>query len=139
MSQKITRHPGWRTSLCDYLASVSHEQFRPGVHDCALFAAGAVQAMTGVNLAADYVGRYSNIPDGMKLLRKEGVRDLSSLVSRHFQEISPLMAGVGDLALVEGEGGLEALGVVQGPTIFVLERNGLGRVPLQAGNKGFRV
>jgi hypothetical protein len=95
--------------------------------------------MTGVNLAADYVGRYSNIPDGMKLLRKEGVRDLSSLVSRHFQEISPLMAGVGDLALVEGEGGLEALGVVQGPTIFVLERNGLGRVPLQAGNKGFRV
>ena len=139
MSQPIKRHPEWRGNLCAYLESVSQDHFRPGVHDCALFAAGAVRAMTGVDLAAGYCGQYSTIADGMRMLRREGVRDLASLVSRHFQEIPPLMAGVGDIALVEGEGGADALGVVQAAAIFVLQRGGLGRVSLQAGIKGFRV
>ncbi|WP_405116502.1 hypothetical protein L0Z64_11780 [Phaeobacter sp. BS23] len=83
--------------------------------------------------------RYRTVAEGMALLRSEGVVDLTALVIRHFVEIPPLKAGVGDLALVQGEGGEDALGVVQGPSIFVLQRNGLGRVSLEAGLKGFRV
>ncbi|WP_425595623.1 DUF6950 family protein [Phaeobacter inhibens] len=139
MTQSIKRHSQWRSNLCGFLASVSRQKFRPGSHDCALFAAGAVQAMTGADLAADYAGRYRTVAEGMALLRSEGVVDLTALVIRHFEEIPPLKAGVGDLALVQGEGGEDALGVVQGPSIFVLQRNGLGRVSLEAGLKGFRV
>ncbi|AUQ92791.1 hypothetical protein PhaeoP24_04233 (plasmid) [Phaeobacter inhibens] len=139
MTQSIKRHSQWRSNLCGFLASVSRQKFRPGSHDCALFAAGAVQAMTGADLASDYAGRYRTVAEGMALLRSQGVVDLTALVIRHFEEIPPLKAGVGDLALVQGEGGEDALGVVQGPSIFVLQRNGLGRVSLEAGLKGFRV
>ena len=139
MPHSLKRHPQWRPNLCAYLASVSRQKFRPGSHDCALFAAGAVKAMTGVDLAAAYAGRYRTVAEGMEMLRAEGVADLAGLVVRHFEEIPPLMAGVGDLALVEGEGGEDALGVVQGPSIYVLQRDGLGRVSLEAGLKGFRV
>jgi len=139
MTDVIKRQRDWRPNLCAYLDAVSREKFRPGTHDCALFAAGAVQAMTGVDLAAEYTGKYRSVADGMALLRAEGVADLAGLVSRHFEEIPPLMAGVGDLVLVEGEAGADALGVVQGPSIFVLQREGLGRVELTKGLKGFRV
>jgi hypothetical protein len=139
MSQVITRQRDWRANLCAYLGAVSREAFRPGTHDCALFAAGAVEAMPGVNLAADYVGRYRSVSDGMALLKADGIDTLAALVSRHFEEIPPLTAAVGDLALVEGEGGADAHGVVQGPSIFVLQSKGLGRVDLTLGLKGFRV
>ncbi|WP_416368579.1 DUF6950 family protein [Tritonibacter mobilis] len=139
MAPKITRRRDWRSQLCAYLDAVSRSEFRPGSHDCALFAAGAVKAMTDVDLAVGYVGKYRTISDGMALLRDEGIVDLSALVARHFSEIPPLKAGVGDLALVRGDAGADALGVVQGPSIFVLQQKGLGRVPLDEGIKGFRV
>lgn len=139
MPQLIKRHPEWRQNLCAYFATVARQKFRPGSHDCALFAAGAVEAMTGVDLAATYAGRYRTVSEGMAILRAEGVSDLSALVLRHFEEIPPLKAGVGDLTLVEGEGGEDALGVVQGASIFVLQREGLGRVSLEVGLKGFKV
>ncbi|WP_438269034.1 DUF6950 family protein [Phaeobacter inhibens] len=139
MTQSIKRHSQWRSNLCAYLATICRDGFRPGTHDCALFAAGAVKAMTDVDLASGYVGQYRSISEGMAILRAEGVRDLASLVLRHFEEIPPLKAGAGDLALVVGAGGADALGVVQGPSIFVLQSHGLGRVSLEEAMRGFRV
>lgn len=139
MSDDIKRHRSWRTDLCAYLERVSRISFRPGRHDCALFAAGAVRAMTGADLAQKYAGRYRSIPEGMALIETDGFDSLASLVGQRFEEIPPLMASVGDLALVVGEGGQEALGVVQGPSIYVLRMDGIGRVPLELGIKGFRV
>ncbi|WP_405116505.1 DUF6950 family protein [Phaeobacter sp. BS23] len=60
MTQSIKRHSQWRSNLCGFLASVSRQKFRPGSHDCALFAAGAVQAMTGADLAAEYARPLSH-------------------------------------------------------------------------------
>jgi len=139
MVQEIKRLPDWRSNLCAYLSDIARAEFRPGVHDCALFGAGAVKAMTGVDLAADYIGRYGSVSEGMALLKAEGINSLNDLVSRHFPETPPLMARAGDLALVTGRKNVDALGVVQGPSIFVLQVEGLGRVPLSSGLKGFNV
>jgi hypothetical protein len=139
MSIQIKRHRTWRADLCAYLDRVSRVSFRPGNHDCALFAAGAVKAMTGVDLSQKYVGEYRSISEGMALIRAEGFESLASLVAHSFEEVPPLMASVGDLALVEGEDGQEALGVVQGPSIYVLRLDGIGRVPLEHGVRAWRV
>ena len=48
------RTPYWRSALAAYIAETMRKPFAWGLHDCALFAAGAVEAMTGNDPAADY-------------------------------------------------------------------------------------
>lgn len=135
---KLIRHPQWRASLCAYLNAVSRKQLRPGAHDCALFAAGAVEAMTGVDFAAEYRGQYRTIEEGYALVRSRGFEGPIEMAEAHLPEVAALLCQVGDLAVVEGDGAL-VLGVVQGASIYVLRMDGPGRVPLTEAQRGFRV
>ena len=135
---KLTRHPKWRASLCAYLASVSRSRYRPGEHDCALFAAGAVQAMTGEDLAEEFRGQYQTLEAGYALLRERGFGGPIDLAAALFEEVEPLFAQVGDLAVVDGDDG-DALGIVQGPSVYVLRLDGPGRVELTDIKRAFRV
>ena len=63
------RLPDWKTHLIAYLADAARKSYQPGVHDCALFSAGAVLAMTGVDLAAGWRGRYTTLTRGLRVLR----------------------------------------------------------------------
>lgn len=56
----MERFHDWPERLAAHIASAREAQFRWGSFDCALFAAGAVHAMTGVDLAADFRGKYSD-------------------------------------------------------------------------------
>jgi len=125
-------------ALRAYVQQAARMPFRPGHHDCALFAAGAVAAMTGRDYAADLRGQYRTIEDGKALLQEQGFGDHVALAASLFAEIPPLMAQIGDLAVVE-EDGEQALGVVQGACIYVLRLDGLGTRPLTAATKAFRV
>ncbi len=133
----MTRHNDWRSRLAVYIARVQHQSFRPGQHDCALFAAGAVEAMTGVDLAEGMRG-YSTIEQGQEFLRRHGFADHVDVAARRLPEVPPIMAQVGDVAAVS-ENGSAALGVVQGPMIYVLRLDGLGLVPLTSAERAFRV
>lgn len=130
----LARLPNWRPRLMTYLDSVRSRPFAYGQHDCALFAAGAVEAMTGVDLAADFRGHYDSLKAGLKLLSGAHL----SILRRHFEEIPPVFAGVGDLAMI-GEVGFPALGLFQGETILVLREDGLGMMPRAAATKAWRV
>src|SRR5690606_22731839 len=66
------RFTNWRTALNDYVHSVMSKPFIWGTHDCALWAAGAVLAMTGYDPAEKYRGRYKTLIGGLRLLRKDG-------------------------------------------------------------------
>ena len=48
----MTRLRDWRTRLAAYLAAGRAKPFAYGEHDCARFAAGAVEAVTGDNPGA---------------------------------------------------------------------------------------
>lgn len=135
---RFERKHGWRPALYAYLLSAAAEPFVYGRHDCALHAAAAVQAMTGVDPAAPWRGRYTTFRGGVRVLRKEGHEDHIAAVSAWFDETPPLMARVGDLAQVPGDGG-PALGVVQGESVSVLLPRGLGLVPLTAADRAWRV
>lgn len=135
------RYPDWQARLVAYLSATAALIQEPGVHDCALFPAGAVEAMTGVDLAADWRGTYSSFEEGLNALKAAGFADHIDLVARHFAEIAPAFAQAGDLAVVDGLLG-PSLGVVQGEGIYVLTVTRMGRhlerLGSRAGGFGYR-
>ena len=132
------RKDGWRNLLIAHLSRVVRQPFEMGQHDCALFAAGCVEAMTGADYAADFRGRYKTMKGGIRVLRKAGFEDHIALAASHFDEIAPAFAGEGDLAAVDTPDGL-ALGVVQGAGVYVLGLDGLGVVSRLQAVRAFRV
>jgi hypothetical protein len=121
---------GWHYNLRRYIETSAATPFKTGTHDCALFWAGGVEAMTGIDPAADYRGKYTTFRDGKQLIGG----DLGDYAKRFFEEVPPAMAQVGDLAMVKG-----ACGIVQGEHIYMLGRGGIMTVPLTRATRAFRV
>ncbi|MBC8718181.1 hypothetical protein H5024_11235 [Ochrobactrum sp. Marseille-Q0166] len=136
----MKRYPDWRPRLSAYLYEVAHKPFKWGEHDCALFAAGAVEAMTGADFAAEYRGKYKTLIGGLRKLRKSGFADHAEMAASIFEECHPSSAHVGDLAAIETDEGI-ALGVVQGQRIYVLrpDQAGIGTVALLDAKRTFHV
>lgn len=130
------RQKGWQGRLVAYLDTAGRRPFAEGQHDCALFAAGAVQAMTGIDYAADYRGRYSTTRGGLRVLRRDGFADHVALAAAHFPETGTPVPG--DLAAVPSEEG-PALGVVQGEHVYLLAPGGMSLAPIAAASRFFRV
>lgn len=135
------RRATWRADLAAYLAGVAGHPFRPGALDCALFASGAVAAMTGADLAAPWRGQYRTLSEGRAALAAAGFADHVEFVAAHFQEIPPARAGVGDLMVFPAarKGQPAALGVVQGAAAYVLTPAGLSLVDRLAAKRAWRV
>lgn len=134
----LTRLPDWRARLLAYGRESAATAFAYGRFDCALFAAGAVQAMTGTDYAAPFRGRYRTRIGGLRVLRAAGHADHIALAAATLPACPVLRAQVGDLAVVAGDDGA-ALGVVTGEVIWVLHPSGLGHVRLSAATRAFRV
>ena len=81
----MTRRSTWEADLSVYITSVRARPFAYGEHDCGLFAAGAVMAMTGEDPGAPFRGRYSNEIGCAKALKKFGSGDLESTLDALFE------------------------------------------------------
>ena len=132
------RLPDWKTRLIAYVSDAARTPFQMGVHDCALFSAGAVLAMTGVDYAANWRGRYTTLTGGLRVLRKEGFADHIDLAARTFDEVHPAFADLGDLAVIPTPEG-DVLGVVQGEMIYGLNKAGIAYTPRERAMRAFRV
>lgn len=101
------RLPDWETRLVAYMAA-ARERVRDGDEKyCALFACGAVEAVTGENPADAYRGRYRQVAD-----------DLEATFDANFDERPMALAQRGDLAWHDG-----SVGVVMGAeAVFVGEQ-----------------
>lgn len=133
------RHDGWRIALMQYLGECARTPLQFGTHDCAIFAAGAVQAMTGVDFAAEYRGTYATLREGLRHLQADGFADHIALARDRLPAIAVAEAMPGDLAVIPVDP-LPALGVVQGPSVYVLgATGGLAIVPLTDAVEAFRV
>ncbi|ARC35930.1 hypothetical protein A6J80_05615 [Paracoccus yeei] len=135
----LTRLPDWQARLHAWLGQIDGRPVRPGRHDCCLFGASAVEAQTGVDLAAPWRGRYTTMAGGRRVLRKAGYADHIALMAAHLPEVHPAYACEGDLAVVPTPEG-PAVGVFQGSAIYVLTETGkLGLAPAEAGMTFFKV
>ncbi|MDO5704031.1 MAG: hypothetical protein Q4G49_03030 [Paracoccus sp. (in: a-proteobacteria)] len=118
----------WEARLSDYICRVAKTPFEYGVHDCALFAAGGVEAVTGSNPAVKWAGRYGCALGGLRQMRRVGYADHIDCAARLFPAISAAARMAGDLAVVT-QGDDRALGIVQGALIYVLLGDQIGLVP----------
>lgn len=129
----MTRRPDWHSRLAAYLTEAGRKPFAEGSHDCALFAGGAVEAMTGTDPMADLRGRYATTSQGLQLLKSMGYGDHLAWFSAHLPPIRPPeRPRAGDVACVPGHDG-PSLGIVQGEAVYVLSPTG-GLVFASLGN-----
>ena len=123
------RLPNWPELLGAYLTAQLAQPFAWGQNDCCLFAAGAVQAITGIDLASHLRGQYSTAAEAARILADEG--GLVALASANFgaPRSNPGQAQRGDVVCVEVDG-RQMLGVVAGAQWCAPGPNGLVYRPL---------
>lgn len=124
----LARKGDWQTALSAYIAECEGRPFAWGSHDCAMFAAGAVLAMTGTDIAAEFRGRYSTEAGSVRALKRYGHGTLEATLDAKLPAVPIGFARRGDLVMRD-----EAVGVAMGPfALFAGEAEGrpaLVRVP----------
>ena len=121
------RRGDWQSRLQAHILDWQDKPFRYGRFDCALFAAGAVKAMTGFDPARGFRG-YRSEAEGLRKVKAKGFADHVAVFEARFERATRLCAG--DIAVIE-TGEIRALGVVQGRGIYVMHpERGLVLLPL---------
>lgn len=144
----LTRHQHWETrALHQFLLERADEPFAWGGNDCALFAADAIEAMTAVDIAADFRGRYTDEAGALAAIREiaggDTVADAAAWCARKYclaEWEHPLQAQRGDLVVVDNGGRLIA-GVVHlsGRHVVTMAAEGLVRLPISSVRRSWKV
>lgn len=135
----IPKLADWRPRLDAWVAKSHAMPFEWGVHDCALNAASAVEAQTGVDFAADYRGQYDSAESGATLLLAHGHANHAEFAASLLPEIPVAFARIGDIAAIDfGRLGF-ALMVVAGHRLIGPMERMAGNFPLTAASRAFAV
>lgn len=134
----MKRLEDWPERLAAFVDERQAMPFEWGHNDCALFAADAVQAVTGVDLAERWRGRYSDEVTALEMGLhgasahlaagdvSGALRDMASLFLDG--EVQPALARRGDVLLVQHERG-ESLAVCVGTHAAAPGRRGAVFLP----------
>ena len=141
----MTRRPDWQQALGAFLAAKAGRRFEWGCWDCCLFVADAIEAMTGVDIAASFRGEYRTYRDALKLMRRRcGDWPLEITVEKVAEEygmaeIAVARAQRGDMVLASN-GRRLVMGIValNGRELIVLSHR-LMRAPMSAARRAWRV
>lgn len=134
----MERFPDWQARLAGWLRDNRKRAFEQGKWDCGLFAAGAIEAMTGVDVVAEVRGRYTTTRGAMRVLKRLGHKDHIALFASHLPEVPLLSARPGDLVTFEAEDGL-ALAIIQGAGAYHAGPHGLAVMSMQVAHRAYRV
>jgi hypothetical protein len=119
----------WPTLLAAFLKHRQSQPFCWGKNDCCLFAADAIQVITGVDHASEFRGRYTTAIGAKRALIRYGKGDIKHTFNAKFgKPIGGLNASRGDISLVNINGE-DIVGVVFG-NIYVVSEPGLLQLPL---------
>lgn len=100
------RYSDWETRLSAYLEKALADVRKGRRHYCALFATGAVKAMTGWEATEPYRGKYADV-----------AKNLETTFDANFAEKPAALAIRGDLAFSDGSVGV----VIGADALFVGE------------------
>jgi hypothetical protein len=115
------RLPDWPEKLADLVEARRYAPFRWGTHDCAMFAADAVLAMTGADPLARWRGAYATGEEGDAITDPAGGFEpfmAAAFAAFGAPDCDPRLAQRGDVALVS-YGNARSLGVVLGGMVAV--------------------
>jgi hypothetical protein len=96
--RQLTRLADWPLRLEAFVAARQQQPFAWGTQDCALFAADAVQALTGVDVAPPALRCHRHARAALRSMRAQG--GLPAIAQAALgTPIPPVLAGVGDVLL----------------------------------------
>ena len=124
----------WEAALSDYIATKRHEPFEYGVNDCCLFAAGAVEAITGEDPMSEFRGKYDSLKTSIKAIKEIGAGTLEATMDGKFPEVEIGQAQRGDLAFFD-----DSVGVVMGGFAYFVSDDGLERIDRSVWDKCWSV
>jgi hypothetical protein len=138
MAIKRIRHKLWATRYHHFLVSRARMKFAWGQHDCALFAADGVLALTGVDIAAEFRGKYPDETGALAAIKTIAggatIADAAAwCAAKHgFAELAhPKMAQRGDLVVFQGATGGNVAGLVHlSGQLVAAGEDGLYRFPI---------
>lgn len=132
----MNRKHDWQLRLEAFARERARMPFAWGSNDCALFAADAVEAITGERLCEELRG-HATAKEAMRVLRAVG--GVRGVATRALGEPIPvLMAKVGDVVVIEA-GKREALAICNGGTAIATGPNGMAAVPMVQARAAWRV
>jgi hypothetical protein len=105
----IARLENWPTTLADMVLAAIDEPFAWGTHDCCMWTADVVKAMSvdGIDLAAPYRGTYSDAAGAADVIDEATgggtLEDLMVMIAAQYTlpEVAPAFAWRGDIALFD--------------------------------------
>lgn len=131
------RLPDWQPRLAALFAARAAEPFTWGRFDCCLFAADAVQAVTGHDPAADLRGTYSTAAEAVRVLERVG--GVAGVAIRRAGPVIPAqLAQAGDVGLSLLDPERPALAVWGGAAWHAAGTIGLATVPASAVVRAWR-
>ena len=137
MAAARLRRRDWVSRLLETVESAQGRPFAWGQHDCCLFAARCIDAMTDSKWAIDLELWYWDEATALAYIESEG--SIRASVSRRFGDpVPPLLARRGDIVLVDSPIG-EAVTVCVGPSLVGAAPSGLTVLPLSAGLCAWRI
>ena len=124
----------WEEALADYIAIKRHEPFEYGVNDCCLFAAGAVEAITGEDPMSEFRGKYDSLKTSLKAIKEIGAGTLEATLDGKFSEAAIGYAQRGDLSFFD-----DSIGVVMGDFAYFVSDDGLEKISRDMWDKCWSV
>lgn len=137
ISAAVARLTDWETRLTALVAERLQMPFAWGAHDCVLFAADCIQAVTGVDPVADLRGQWHDQSSAVRSIARLGGLQ-TAVTQRMGLPVGALYAQRGDLVL-HCRDGTEALAVCLGEHLAGPSESGLLFFGLENGVKAWRV
>jgi len=134
----MKRREDWPEQLAASVSAALGRPFKWGAHDCGLFAADCVLAMTGHDCAADLRGAYDDPRSALAVIERLG--GLAAIATQAFGYPIPVpMASRGDVLLLRDLQGRELLGVCVGTEAAAPGPERLNFVPVSHAVAAWRV
>ncbi len=140
----LQRLHDWPLRLEAFVQQRAYQPFAWGVQDCALFAADAVQALTGVDVAPPHLRCHRHARAALRSMRAHG--GLQAIAQAALgTPIAPALATVGDVLLVNSNNlafahpGRPMLALCNGGTALATGQRGLVSVSLHRATHAWRV
>lgn len=134
----LQRKSKWEQDLFDFMKSKINDPYEWGRNDCILFAADAVEVMTGHDFAAGRRGTYDGPIGAARIIREAGVEDVAEFVALHLPEISVASAGRGDVVICWGPDG-DFAAICQGRSCVGPSARGLIHIDRAQVKRAFKV
>jgi len=124
----------WEDALSEYITTKRDEPFEYGLNDCCLFAAGAVEAITGEDPRPEFREKYDSLKTSIKAIKEIGAGTLEATMDGKFPEVAISHAQRGDLAFFN-----DSVGIVMGGFAYFVSDDGLERIDRSVWDKCWSV